>query len=291
MNPPTGAIRLEPRCILRLTGNDRVRYLNGQLTQDVATLAPGVTRHTCLTDAKGRIQAEAWVSALPDSLLVDAPAELGETLAMRLERYIIADDVSIADESGIWQLTHVLGTDPAQLELTADALVSACERYGVAGHDVFSRGPQAALDALRQLDPEVLDELRIGHGIPVWGRELDAETLPPEAGLEARSVSFTKGCYLGQEVISRIRSAGKTNRSLVRLTLAPGLPADLTGTLLWTAESTIERPAGTLTSWTRAGGQAPRVALGYLARRAAGAASFSLRLADETLVPDAATRC
>jgi folate-binding protein YgfZ len=285
-----GFVHLAERCFFRLSGPDRVRYLNGQVTQDVAGIVAGATRHTCLTNAKGRMQAEAFITALDDSLLLDAPASLREDLGLRLERYIIADDVELHDESDKWQLTHVLGVDPSQAGLGAGSLVTTSERFGVMGYDVFNCGGAPLVVRGRQLAAAEVDDLRIRQGIPIWGRELDAETLPPEAGLEERSISFRKGCYLGQEVISRIRSAGKTNRLLVRLELAAGLPDDLTGAALWTAESTPERPAGTLTSWTTACGEQPRVALGYVMRRAGDAVDFDIRLAGGALVMKGARR-
>jgi folate-binding protein YgfZ len=286
-----GFAHLRDRCFFRLSGPDRARYLNGQVTQDVARLVAGQTLHTCLTNAKGRMQADGFITVLDDSLLLDAPADVREVLGPRLERYIIADDVEVHDETGDWQLAHMLGMDLQQADLGAGSVVTRSERFGVAGQDVFSRGswPGAAAKG-RELTAGELDDLRIRHGIPVWGRELDAETLPPEAGLEARSISYNKGCYVGQEVISRIRSAGKTNRMLVVLKLAAGLPADLTGSLLWTAESTLERPAGVVTSWTAAEGLAPRMALGFVMRRAAEQGIFALRLGEGTIIQQAAQR-
>lgn len=285
-----GFAHLTDRCYFRLSGSERVRYLNGQVTQDVATLVADQTRHTCVTNAKGRMQAEAFITVLDDSLLLDAPASVRQILGPRLERYIIADDVELHDESDEWRLTHLLGMDPAPALGAVGSVVTHSERFGVVGRDVFSRGGQAGWAAGRELAAAALDDLRIREGIPIWGRELDPETLPPEAGLEARSISYSKGCYIGQEVISRIRSAGKTNRALVRLELAAGLPEDLTGALLWSADSTPERPAGILTSWTAAGGQAPRRALGFVMRRAAEVMEFSVRLADGSLIRHAAQR-
>jgi len=285
-----GFAHLRDRCFFRLSGPDRARYLNGQVTQDVARLVAGHTRHTCLTNAKGRMQADGFITVLDDSLLLDAPADVREVLGPRLERYIIADDVEVHDESNEWQLTHMLGMDLMEADLQASSVVTRSERFGMVGQDVFSRGSRLGAAKGRELTAEELDDLRIRHGVPVWGRELDAETLPPEAGLEARSISYNKGCYVGQEVISRIRSAGKTNRMLVVLKLAAGLPADLTGALLWTAGSTLERPAGVLTSWTAAEAAAPRMALGFVMRRAAEHGVFGLRLSEGRMIDQAARR-
>lgn len=285
---PRGAAYLTDKCFFRLTGSDRVRYLNGQVTQDVLRMAAGETRHSCVTDAKGRIQAEVWITWLADSLLIDGPLALRAALGERLERYIIADDVEVHDETGRWQLAHLLGVAAGERAWGDEVVVARSERFGVDGLDVVGAGPLDQLVGLERLEPEVVDELRIRRGIPVWGRELDERTLPAEAGLEARSVSFNKGCYIGQEVISRVRSAGKTNRMLVKLELGAGLPADLSGAQLWDAASTPERPAGWLTSWTGAG--PARAALGYVRRDAAGAIEFGVRLADGTMVAGAARR-
>ena len=112
------------------------------------------------------------------------------------------------------------------------------------------------------LDPAEIEKSRISHKIPLWGAELDNETLPPEASLEARAISYTKGCYTGQEVISRIRSAGKTNRHLVLLEIGDSMSI---GSPLLCQGATEDKPAGNITSTCEINGK--QIALAYRKRK------------------------
>lgn len=165
--------------VLEFSGPDAVRFLNGQVTQDVRkVIGSGEVLPSCVTDAKGKLQFRVWLAEgkTAGSVLVFCREGTMEDLEARLTRYLIADDVEVRD---------------------ASAEIST-------GDFKFPH--------------EDLDEAeRIERGIPKWGAELTEGMLPPEAGLEATDISYTKGCYIGQEVISRIKSAGKVNRRLVKL--------------------------------------------------------------------------
>ena len=104
-----GIADLSDRVKLRLTGADRVRYLNGQITANVARISPGEARPACDTTAKGRLCADIFVHATADALFVDADAAVRETLPPRLERYIISDDAALDDVSAEMRLVHLLG--------------------------------------------------------------------------------------------------------------------------------------------------------------------------------------
>jgi folate-binding protein YgfZ len=229
----TRAIDLSARARWSLTGRDRVRFLNGQTTNDIATLAPGHSLDAAVCTHKGRMQGFIHVAATPDSLLIDAPGSLAESLGPRLERYIIADDVVMEDVSGAWSLIHVLGTTPPA-GLPEGALIFQSKRFGRPGLDLW--GPTGALSVKTEMvSPETAEALRIEHGIPAWGAEMTEETLPPEANLDRFAISYKKGCYIGQETIAKIKSIGHSNKRLVRLVaqdasagIPPSLPADLT---------------------------------------------------------------
>lgn len=232
---------LSARAKLRLHGTDRVRFLNGQVTNDVRRLAGGGSLYACVVTAKGRLCADVFITAGADFLQLDAEVELRESLAARLERYVISDDVEITDVSDGFGLLHLPGGGgavegwAAPVELTAGA-----SRFGAPGSDLSCE--TAALPAMKALlaglgyregSTEEAERLRIIAGVPRWGAELDENTLPPEAGLESRAISYEKGCYVGQEVISRLKSVGHVNRHLRRLRasapLTPGAtlhPAD-----------------------------------------------------------------
>lgn len=205
------AVNLSHRAKFQLTGTDRVRYLNGQVTNDVRRATTTQALYACVTDAKGRIAGDVFIRATADSLLLDAEAESRETLALRLERYIVADDVELADVTEAWQLWHVFGG----AEAPADAVKS--NRFGSEGFDLWLPADAAAptFDETAVLSDEDAETWRILHKIPRWPNELNPETFPPEAGLMERAMDFSKGCYIGQEILSRIKTTGKMPREML----------------------------------------------------------------------------
>lgn len=230
-----GAVDLSSRAKFRLTGADRVRYLNGQLTNDVRRVNSGSTLYACVTDAKGRVAADVFMHAVEDALVLDAEADLREALAARLERYIVADDVELTDVTDQWQLWHVFG-DSGRFP----GLLS--ERCGVKGVDLWLPVGAAppALDSLPVLSAAEWETWRVLQQIPRWPHEINAQTFPAEAGLETRAMDFSKGCYIGQEVLSRIKTTGKMPREMIAFE-ADGIIA--VGEELW-----CEKPVGTVTS-------------------------------------------
>lgn len=204
------AVDLSSRAKFRLTGADRVRYLNGQVTNDVRRVNTSGTLYACVTDAKGRVAADVFMHATEDALVLDVEADLREALAARLERYIVADDVELTDVTDQWQLWHVFGS-------TEMFQGRSSERCGVRGVDLWlsvdaatpSFGPLPVLSAVEW------ETWRILQRIPRWPHEINAQTFPPEAGLERRAMDFSKGCYLGQEVLSRIKTTGKMPREMI----------------------------------------------------------------------------
>lgn len=213
----TGWVDLSGRAKFRLTGPDRVRYLNGQVTNNVARLKTGETLQALVCTAKGRLEGEVMVRAEDDCFLLDAPGVLREALLARLEKYLIADDCAWEDVTDAFALWH--GFDER-------AGAASVDRFGVVGRDVWlpagSPSPGAPV-----WDESALDLVRLAHRVPVWGAELTPETLPQEARMEDRAVDFHKGCYVGQEVVSRLRSVGRVNRLLCTLETVGGASASL----------------------------------------------------------------
>ena len=165
--------------VLEFSGPDAVRFLNGQVTQDVRKVfGGGEVLPSCVTDAKGKLRFRVWLAEgkTEGSVLVFCREGMVADLEAWLTRYLIADDVEVRDVS---------------MEVSVEDF----------------RFPYGEIDEAE----------RIERGIPKWGAELTEGMLPPEAGLDATDISYTKGCYIGQEVISRIKSAGKVNRRLVKL--------------------------------------------------------------------------
>lgn len=264
-----GVADLSDRVKLTLTGADRVRYLNGQVTSDVRKLAPGQTQPACVTTAKGKLCGEIIITDAADAFLIDADPSLAESLAARLERYIVADDVTLAELPPDTRLLHFAGCEPNDLPPFGPPLHSA-RRFGVRGCDLWtdaataeSLWPQITA-RFPVVDEPLLEAIRIERGVPRWGRELDEDTLPPEAGLDRTHIDYAKGCYIGQEVISRLKSVGHVNRRLAAFVaagespLAPGMeifPADQR-----------EKPIGRITSAAWSFFMAKPIALGYLKR-------------------------
>lgn len=250
-----GCADLSTRAKFRLTGEDRVRYLNGQVTHDVRKATKGAALHACVTNAKGRIEAEVFihVSADGDALLVDAEEGLREALAARLERYIVADDVTLEDVTEQWRVWHCFdGRDQGAGggEEFPGAHVVHCSRFGTAGVDCWqsTSSPMSPASGCL-LSADDVETLRILRGVPRWPNELNGEAFPQEAGLEAQAMDFAKGCYIGQEVLSRIKMTGKMPRMLRRFRLpGSGVQAEPGMKLLAGEDTGDAKEAGQVTS-------------------------------------------
>jgi folate-binding protein YgfZ len=275
---------LSARAKLRVTGADRVRFLNGQITNDLRKASETFAIEACVLNAKGRMNAHIFIAAFGESFLIDAEPEVRETLRARLERYVIADDVQIEDVTDELALFHVLEEESLMLE--ASRIVSV-QRLATPGWDIWSES--ARHDALRDrlstarifIDSAAAEVMRIEQGLPRWGRELTEEIIPIEANLEQRTVDYEKGCYIGQEVISRIKMSGQTNKrlcGLISLNTGPLQPG-----MKLVAASASGREAGWVTSATRSQRLDKEIALGYV-RRGFNNAGTTLN----ALSPDAA---
>lgn len=214
-----GAVDLSNRAKWLLTGGDRIRYLNGQVTQDIRRATAARSVYACVTDVKGRINGDVFVRLTGDGegLLLDAEEGLREVLMLRLDRYIVADDVEIADVTDEWDVEHLFGEAAHGVEGGIE-----CERFGVAGRDVWTARGESARGGEGFLSEGEVEVLRVLNGVPRYPFELSGEVFPPEAGLELRAIDYNKGCYIGQEVISRIRTSRKMPRELVAWRLNGG---------------------------------------------------------------------
>ena len=203
---------LSNRTIFRVTGSDAIRYINGQVSQDASLASHELAVYSIVADFKGKVQGDLYLRLYNGELLIDTSESQRESLLIRLDKYLIADDAEIEDITDEFELYHIIGDE--QQDLTVNALANwNCDRYGVNGKDYLC-GKTYLYD---QTDShETWEAFRVSQQIPNWDNELNLNLLPPEAGLEDRAISYTKGCYTGQEVISRMKSAGKTNRHLVK---------------------------------------------------------------------------
>jgi tRNA-modifying protein YgfZ len=222
---------LSLRAKLRLTGADRIRFLNGQTTNDVRKAGTQATQESCVLNTKGHLDAHLFLFATPNEIWIDADDELRGQLQTRLERYVIADDVMIEDVTDQFALFHVLGESDPKISGARFCLRS--RRLGIDGWDLWvesaeEKKTRSILVAdYRKMDESEWEVLRIENGIPRWGRELTPEIIPPEANLAACAIDYEKGCYIGQEVISRMKMSGQTRQRLCGLAsekaLVPGM--------------------------------------------------------------------
>lgn len=244
-----GLFPLADRGLLEVSGSDRVRWLDGMVSNDVSALEPGAERSGCyalLLTPQGRIVADLRVLLRPESLWLETDAGAVARVVERLERFIVADDVRLSDRStetarlglegpAAEAVLRALGAETrlaagacGEARLAgAEVLVAAYGWSGEPAYQIFCETPAAAaveaalLEAGRECGlvragPEVLEILRIEAGVPRFGRELDEDVLPAEARLE-RAVSRSKGCYTGQEVVARMESRGRVAHLLVGL--------------------------------------------------------------------------
>ncbi len=205
---------MSPRCapadtaVVRVAGEDAAAFLQGQCSADL--------RAVTMTDAlwlnrKGRVLAHTVIAKEADgSHLLLCPHLSAEALIAVVTANVIADDVVATDESADWRKWVVWGAEPA----IAGAKVFATQRYGVAAWDVLT--PIAAVAPGEPATLSELDAMRIAAGVPAVPVDCGAHEFPQECGLDVW-VSYTKGCYLGQEVMARIQSMGSLRRILRRV--------------------------------------------------------------------------
>ncbi|HEX8490582.1 MAG TPA: glycine cleavage T C-terminal barrel domain-containing protein [Chthoniobacterales bacterium] len=256
------------RVKLRVTGVDASRFLNGQITNDLRKATAASAMQASVLNAKGKLSAHVFVSADQGGFLLDADPELREELPARLERYIIADDVQIEDVTERFSIFHVTGEAAPAVLLSARSI--AASRFGGPGWDVWFEPAQQ--EQVRQqlaasfafCDEDCAEVFRIERGIPRWGRELTNEIIPVEANLEPASIDYDKGCYIGQEVISRMKMSGQTNKRLCGLVSISGAP--LTASARLDADTDPGKDVGWITSATRSARLKKEIALGYVKR-------------------------
>jgi folate-binding protein YgfZ len=254
-----------PAGFLRLAGADAQSFLQRLSTQDLSRLRPGEAAYAAFLTAKGHLVAEGHVLAEEGALLLAVdPAAIAEARA-HLERYVVMDDVEVSDLSAALRVLPVLGPGAgARLAGRGGPRAVSTVRRGVPALDLWlpageAEALRAALagEGLPALDAAGLDALRVLGGQARFGPDLDAARLPMEAGLTGAAISFTKGCYLGQEIVVRATARGQLQRGLVQLTLPPDAGP---GTALRAGDAEV----GVVTS--AADTPEGRVGLGYLRR-------------------------
>jgi folate-binding protein YgfZ len=296
-----GLLDLNDRGRLCLLGADREKFLHGQVTNEVLRLEPGRGCYAALVSAKGRVETDLFVFKLTDEILLDFEPGLAGKVTERLEKFIIAEDVQIVDVSTLYGLLSLQGPR-AETVLAAtewvtdipneplrwtkavlpegDLYIARNDRFGLPAYDLFV--PAGALDEVAAkclrggavwVGTEAREMARIENGIPRFGVDMDETNLAPETGIQNRAISYAKGCYIGQEVIARIRTYGQVAKALRLLRLAPGGDLPEKGVKLMREGKEV----GYITSSTHSPRHGARVALAYV-RKEANAVGTDLTL-------------
>ena len=285
-----GLLELSYRGLLQVTGPDRLSFLQGMLSNDLRALKPFAGQHATLLNQQGKLIADVRVLCAMNSFYLDFLERLKETILAHLNRYLVADEVEIADRSNEYGTLSVQGPQSdtllrklvGQAELPEQPLQHAmvnvdatniCIVYashtGETGFDLIT--PIASLPAIAERLTEIgkafsavwvgeqaQDILRIEAGIPRYGVDFTEDNLLLEVGLD-NAVSFNKGCYLGQEVVERIRSRGHVNKKLVGLSLEGRESASPGDAIVF-----ADKPVGTITSCVYSPALGKPVAFAYV---------------------------
>jgi folate-binding protein YgfZ len=293
----TGAASIDRtlRGRIMVRGRDRASYLQGLLTNDIAALRRGTGCYAAYLTPQGRMITDLFVYELGDQMLLTVPGAGKDRVLAKLDQNVFTEDVSLTDVSGTFaqiaivgpQAATVLGAvidngDATALDALAEhgnlqtriaddpAVLVRVSDTGEPGFDLYvgrafapTLAAKLAAAGVVPLDPETADALRLEAGIPVFGRDMDNDTIPLEAGIEGRAISFTKGCYVGQEVIVRVlhRGHGRVARKLVGLTLDGSSPPP-SGAVVRSGD----REIGRVTSSTISPAVKKLIALAYLHR-------------------------
>ena len=253
-----GLVDRSERGKLALTGPDAKSFLQGQLTNDIEALEPGRGCYAAFLTHKGKMLGDLRVLDLGGELLLDTERVALQELFNMIRRYKLGSDVELHKrtlELGLLSLigaqTETFGLerehDNRRDEIGGRPVVLVRTDVGV---DVFA--PAEGVDAVRaalavpEVSEEVAEIVRVEHGRPRFGAELDDGVIPQEAGLNERAVSFTKGCYVGQETVARLHYRGKPNRHLRGLRLsapaAPGAELQLGEKVVGRLATVVESP-------------------------------------------------
>jgi folate-binding protein YgfZ len=260
-----GLVDRSERGKLALTGPEAKAFLQGQLTQDIEALEPGTGAYAAFLTHKGKMLGDLRVLDTGEELLLDTERAALQELFNMIRRFKLGMDVELHKrtlETGLLSLIGPRAREIAAVDLADAEHANAPGEIGghavtlavtEAGIDIFCAAEhtadvRAALEAAGALpvSEAAAEVLRVESGRPRWGLELNDSVIPQEAGLNERAVSFTKGCYVGQETVARLYYRGKPNRHLrgLRLTepVVPGTPVTLGERAIGTVGSAVVSP-------------------------------------------------
>lgn len=262
-----GLLDRSERARIAVTGSEAGEFLQGQLTNDVEALEPGAGCYAALLDRKGRVRADMRVLRVDDAtFLIDTEPDAAAVVLSHLSMYKIGRDAEVAAAEGDDALLSLIGPRAEQIvgaplgrehshrEVKIDGVVCRAIATDLGADLIVPADGRDAVEAALQragaeaVGPEAAEIARVESGRPRLGREIEPErTMPQEAGINDRAVSFTKGCYIGQETVARLHYKGKPNRHLRRLRstepLAAGAGVTLDGRELGTVGTAVLSPA------------------------------------------------
>src|SRR5712692_5476703 len=297
---------------LRIAGKDRIQFLNGLLTNDILGVKENMGTHSVLLNTKARVLADLYLYDGGESVIVDTCDTAAAHIKSILDQFIITEDVKIEDSTENLLLVtfqgplstrtvkEVLGVEvgdlkPLQSKSIGPSQIIARDRTGQGGYDMLLPRDEAeslwngfllqgSELGLRPVGSEALEILRLEKGTPRYGIDVDEHTIVLEAGFQD-AISFTKGCYMGQEVVARATHIGRVNRRLVQLQID-----SKHGLVIGTRLLSDGAEVGQLTSNAFSPGIGKVVGLGYVQRDSAAEGRKLVASANGEDVPAVITR-
>jgi folate-binding protein YgfZ len=208
-------IDVSTRGRIRVTGEDRKRLLHAMTTNHVQEMEAGQTRYAFFLNAQGRILSDVWILCLEDALILDVEPEVREKIFQHLDRYIIADDVTLEDITETTSEYSVEGPAAARPE----GIVIEGGLTGQPGFRVIVPRGETVSTAAVPCSLEEARVVRVENAVPRYGEEMLETNLAQETGRD-QALHFNKGCYLGQEIVERVRSRGQVTKGLKALAIA-----------------------------------------------------------------------
>ncbi len=300
-----GVYPLSSRAKIRLTGSDRVRWLNGMVTNNVRDLQAGHGVYAFLLNPQGHILGDLYAYYRGKDVLVDTDQSQREKILATFDHYIIMDDVEVTDVSDALTAIGVAGPNAGAVLRAAGLQVSELDPLQIANlewqqiHLSVVRGEHAgypsceiwiAPDSAKKMidtlldsgatlaDPAALELYRIALGVPRYAQDIRERDLPQETE-QARALNFNKGCYIGQEIVERIRSRGNVHRKFTGFLLSGPPPAP--GTKIQAQAKDVGEITSSATIPAAQGDRA--VALGYIWREL-GIPGKEILLAESTAI-------
>ncbi len=234
-----GLVERVGRGVVAVSGPDAAEYLQGQLTNDVEAVAVGDGQYAALLDRKGHMQSDLrLLRPAAEEIVLEVEPGAREAVVRHLTMYSIGRDVAVADRSEESVVLSLIGPRSVEVAGTAALPENACAQARIGGVACLAAGSAEGIDLIAaaadgarlrealleagavQASEEAAEILRIEAGRPRFGAEMGAETMPAEAGIVEQAVSFTKGCYIGQETVARLHYKGRPNRHLRGLRLS-----------------------------------------------------------------------